>query len=198
MKKKIKRKFRSLNQWHVEEYESWLTDMAKQGWKLIKINSLWATFEQCEPETINYRIDIKENNSTYKDKIELFKQEGWEYVDRSDVILIFRGKMEELYAEPKEQAKVFNRLKKKAITNTVSFAVVTIIYFLNLFLIYRNPVTSYLNNNMVFIFCISLFFFILSLNMIANVFHTQKLINKLRSGVFLNHRTNYKKKKVSI
>ena len=43
--------------WRIGEHESWFSHMAHEGWHLRKIGTLFAYFEQHEPNEIRYRIE---------------------------------------------------------------------------------------------------------------------------------------------
>lgn len=44
--------------WRIGEYESWFSDMAREGLHLKKTGYLFAYFEKGEPEDIRYRIEF--------------------------------------------------------------------------------------------------------------------------------------------
>lgn len=82
-----------------EEEEIWLREQNKRGWRLLKMNQpCFYVFEKCEPEDVVYRLDYK-NNAETEGYYQLFRDYGWEYVDRCAGWLYFRKKAAETDSE---------------------------------------------------------------------------------------------------
>ena len=66
-----------------EKEELFLNDMAKNGYRLEKYNSLGMyTFKRAEPQNTNYRVDYRtfNNNAQFEEYCTLFNDAGWEHV----------------------------------------------------------------------------------------------------------------------
>lgn len=86
MAEKKLRKLWSLFGWQYEEIESWLEDMAAQGWHLSRNGLFNAVFVKGEPQEVWYRCDY------YKGSPEDYPKEGnWELVFNFGAAHIFRA-----------------------------------------------------------------------------------------------------------
>lgn len=82
-----------------KEEETWLRNQHQEGWKFLKmVPPCFYTFEQCPPEDVMYRLDYQngEEDSGY---FQLFKDYGWEYIDRSIGWIYFRKPVSEADSE---------------------------------------------------------------------------------------------------
>lgn len=82
----------------VERLESWLTDMASEGWHLMKESEFlgFFTFEEGSPRSIRYRLEPRPANSSDtlapdREARELAEEYGWEYVDSYRQFYIYRS-----------------------------------------------------------------------------------------------------------
>ncbi|MEI5993124.1 DUF2812 domain-containing protein [Candidatus Enterococcus mansonii] len=67
----------------IREEESYLEEMARKGWGLVKYSSLCVyTFEKITPKTLNYRIDYQtfKKKSDYINYLTLFEDSGWRHI----------------------------------------------------------------------------------------------------------------------
>ena len=89
-----------------EEEEIWLQSQHKNGWKLLKIiQPCFYIFEKCMPEDVVYRLDYK-NNEENSDYFQIFKDYGWEYIDRCVGWLYFRKSSSE--ADSEQDREIFS------------------------------------------------------------------------------------------
>lgn len=89
-----------------EEEEIWLQSQHKNGWKLLKIiPPYFYIFEKCMPEDVVYRLDYK-NNEENSDYFQIFKDYGWEYIDRCVGWLYFRKPSSE--ADSQQDREIFS------------------------------------------------------------------------------------------
>lgn len=85
-----------------EEEEVWLRNMHRNGWKLLRMTPPCIyVFEMCTPEDVAYRMDYK-NNSETSNYFQIFRDYGWEYIDRSVGWLYFRKPSSETDSEHDE------------------------------------------------------------------------------------------------
>lgn len=82
----------------VEKIESWLRDMAREGWLLEKDGEIcgWLAFTKEAPRTVEYRLEVKEPDKGFgdvpdQDFRELCGEYGWEYVDSYGNFFIYRS-----------------------------------------------------------------------------------------------------------
>lgn len=121
----------------VERIESWLQDMAKDGWVLEGQSAYWLgffTFVKTEPQKIRYRLEPKTDrhsdflNSPDEDAVELYKEYGWEFVTQFHYFYIYRTSdpnARELNTDYAVQATALKQIKR----NTVSALINQVIIF---------------------------------------------------------------------
>jgi hypothetical protein len=67
--------------WEDEREEAWLSQMAKQGWHLVKPDLLGQyTFAAGEAKDVVYPLDFISDNKKDESYLQLFKDAGWEHV----------------------------------------------------------------------------------------------------------------------
>lgn len=85
--------------YNVERLESWLQDMAKEGWHLNKIDENWFgffPFKQGAPQNVRYRLEPRSKrhsnftNAPDEEEEGLYKQYGWEFVMVYNQFYIYR------------------------------------------------------------------------------------------------------------
>ena len=98
MVKKRIRRLAPCPAYDVEKIESWLSDMAKEGWILEKDGDMfgWLAFMKEAPQSVQYRLEPKEEGTGFGDipdleVQELCKEYGWEYVDSYGLFFIYRS-----------------------------------------------------------------------------------------------------------
>lgn len=112
----------------VERIESWLQDMAKEGWTLEGNSAYWLgffTFVKTPPQEIRYRLEPKtERHSNFinapdEEAEELYREYGWEFVTQFHSFYIYRTadpNARELNTDYAVQAAALKQIKR----NTVS------------------------------------------------------------------------------
>ncbi len=80
METKKTRKFFTIFEY--EKEETYLQEMHKDGWKLVKVTGLCQYhFEKCQPEDIIYQLDYNQEGIAHKEEyVKLFNDCGWEYI----------------------------------------------------------------------------------------------------------------------
>ena len=128
----------------VEATESWLEDMAAQGWMLEKDNIFLgvAVFEKAEPAPVRYRLEASARRVGDFDDYggapdpeaeEMNADFGWEYVARRGQFHIYRspaGGGPELHTDPRVQALAIKSLERRQIHQLLS---ILLILGINLF-----------------------------------------------------------------
>lgn len=94
-----------------EDEEIWLHNQHKNGWKLLRmIPPCFFIFEKCAPEDVAYRLDYKNGTET-GDYFQLFRDYGWEYIDRCFGWLYFRKAVSETNSE--QDGEIFSDAKSR-------------------------------------------------------------------------------------
>jgi len=91
MKNGIKRVFKYYTIADWEREQNWLTEMASQGWRFLKTNGFFYTFERWEPENVAYRLDysgLREGDRG--DYYAMLRDYGWEYLQDINGFSYFR------------------------------------------------------------------------------------------------------------
>jgi hypothetical protein len=73
--------YKNFNPWQIEEEQAWLEEMARQGWRLVRIGLLYH-FVSAPPEEVVFRLDYVDLYSRKKLAAyrQLFLDSGWEFV----------------------------------------------------------------------------------------------------------------------
>lgn len=123
----IVRKLRPNDYWRIGEHESWFSDMSLQGLHLHKMGTTFAHFKKGEPKRMEYRIEVTKNKSISDEQIEMYEENGWDYVTSYQYFHVFASPVErnatELHTDPAEQAYTLQRLSKRLILNVIVVAV---------------------------------------------------------------------------
>ena len=123
----IVRKLRPSNYWRIGEHESWFADMSLQGLHLHNMGTTFAHFEKGEPKKMEYRIEVTKNKSISDEQIEMYEENGWDYVTSYEYFHVFASPVErnatELHTDSAEQAYTLQQLSKRLILNAIVSAV---------------------------------------------------------------------------
>lgn len=107
----IIKKYRWFWAWEDEKEETWLSEMAAEGWHLTRISfpGLYH-FQQSEPDEIVYRLDYqtldKKDRESY---LQLFQDAGWEHVADMSGWVYFRRSTADA-----ADLEIFNDLESKS------------------------------------------------------------------------------------
>lgn len=198
--KKTKKKWIWFDAWDIEEFESWLTDMAEKGWILLRLNHWTATFEQCEPKQLQYRCEIKSKNQADNERIELYEEFGWTYVGSKQLIDVFQLEGEvtlegELHTDAAVNSEVFSTLKREIYLRALTAVGLTLaLILLNFWTLTISPVRNFLDDTFLKTGLLFFIYLIICWTMIRGMIHISSLVKKLKTGRMLNHRTNYKRR----
>ncbi|MFD2043292.1 DUF2812 domain-containing protein [Ornithinibacillus salinisoli] len=196
---KKKRRIWWLDIWNIEEQESWLTDMSRKGWKLTKVGQLFATFEQIEPQELNYRCEVfKWNNRHEQNRKSFYEEAGWEYVGSRQHVHIFREVVNtistEIHTEPIEQAASLTILRSSLQTRAWTTLILSAIIILVQILTFQHDNVRYFTDES---FIPSLMFIpyiiFTNLYMMFGRIHLTRMFRRLESGELLNHDVHYKR-----
>jgi hypothetical protein len=128
-------KLRPSDYWRIREHESWFSDMAAEGLYLKKMGRQFAQFVKGEPKNMRYRIDVSIKNKIPTEKIEMYGENGWEYVTSYSSFHVFSSPAElevpELHTDPAEQSFTLRELDKKLAFNAV-FVIIGLILMIGM------------------------------------------------------------------
>ncbi len=133
MAKTVKRCLIPCAMWDMERIESWLEDMALEGWYLRQdgIFAGFASFEKVEPRNVRYRLEISsakrgifaDGTDTPDDEaLSLSESMGWQFVASHWQYYIYRCEDEaasELNTDPVLEAQAINALKKRELSSII-------------------------------------------------------------------------------
>lgn len=127
MNRLSRRVFRLFFLWQDEQEEQWLEKQAREGWRLTKAGVIYR-FERDEPREVRYRLDYRSTApGGWQEYLELFRDAGWEHVDRFGGWQYFR-------AVSRDAPEVFTDAASKAQKYRSVLAVLMLALLVNLFL----------------------------------------------------------------
>lgn len=128
---KTVRKLRPSDYWRIGEHESWFQDMAAKGFHLKSMGLYFAHFVKGEPKDMKYRLDVSIKKKITPEQIEMYADNGWEYVTNFQFFHVFSSPIEldapELHTDPAEQSYTLKELDKKLAMNAIIAAIATIL-----------------------------------------------------------------------
>ncbi len=110
------RRFHWFWAWDDEKEEKWLTEMAKNGWHLKKVEFPGSyKFEQGTPRNIYYRLDFFTDHKKKQDYLQIFNDAGWEHVQQYGSWQYFRkealqGEEPEIFTDNESKVKKYGCL----------------------------------------------------------------------------------------
>ncbi|MBQ8831540.1 MAG: DUF2812 domain-containing protein [Oscillospiraceae bacterium] len=188
----------------VEGTESWLSDMARDGWLLAEDGLFLgvATFEKSVPVEMTYRLTVAENGTSMwgenngdpdADEIEHSAMYGWEYIAKRGDFHVYRSAkpmLRELNTDPEVQAIALKELKKRQRGSWLEW-IFWIVYFIVRYAKSRIFTTMLYAKTwfMLLAFGVLLWFLI---NSIVRAVHYRKLRNKLQEQGRLDSGKNWR------
>lgn len=200
-KEKKLRRLAPCPDYDVERLESWLQDMATEGWLLEK-GDIWFgifTFVQTPSQTIRYRLEPKrKNHSDYTnapddEEVELYREYGWEFVTAFHWFYIYRTSdpdARELNTDLAVQSTALKAVKR----NTNFSLILQTILVADWFFRIRNEFTRFLVSfDWAFL---PLFVIMMVGALIMNgkrFLHIRRLRKQLKNNIPLDHNKSWKK-----
>lgn len=200
MDKKRIRRLAPCPAYDVEKIESWLADMAREGWILEKESDIfgWLAFVREAPQNLRYRLEPKEEGTGFADVPDLDIQElcreyGWEYVDSYGNFFIYRS--------ARADAREMNTdLQVQAAALKVGRRNSSVSLFWELFLLgsifsdfLTTPFRSLVFMGFWFHYFQLLTLIWVSVDSILHWRHLRKLQKQLKANIPLNHRKPWRK-----
>lgn len=187
----------------VEGFQSWLSDMARQGYLLDSDGFFmgFASFEVAAPCEMNYRLQPApkgksafDDGAPYDEELELSEALGWDYVARKGDFHIYRSadpEARELNTDPDVQAMALKKVKSRLRSNL----------FLSFFWAVVYPYLALDGRALMIIAAVGEWLAICTLVVIAwslygsisNIRRLKKLQKRLQLGEMLHEKTDWKK-----
>ena len=102
--------------WQDEREESWLSEMAAQGWHLQTPGAFCDhTFTRGEPRQVTYRLDFFFDSRNKAHYLQIFQDAGWEHVGEAGTWQYFRkpvvdGEAPEIYTDTTSKITKYQRI----------------------------------------------------------------------------------------
>lgn len=123
------KELRPANVYDVAANETWLEDLARQGWRLTGMTGWSGVFERAEPAVCRYRMQplSRKEKAPPEDVIEMYAALGWAYVcTLAGLFHIWRcddPEKPELDTDPVVQSMGYRHLKKRMVWDTIQTGV---------------------------------------------------------------------------
>ena len=186
-----------INPYNIGAFESWLTDLSKNGIHIRKANAMFAKFVIGEPSDISYRIQMS-NNRCNEEKKDFYKSCGWEYITKIRWAHILKSNsnliQRELQSDTKEYKNSLNQIVNLVLFRlflaSILFIVINL-YSINLFVTSTTPIQSVLNMGSILFTMIILSYVYLRyiIDLYLELLNTKKRIIR---GCTLEHNINWK------
>ncbi len=186
----------------VERLESWLQDMARDGWHLDKSADSWLgffPFQQDTPREVRYRLEPKSKthsdftNAPEEEEEDLYKTYGWEFVMAHNLFYIYRTAdpdARELNTDLSVHATALKAVKRN--TRSIMFCQLWLVAFWVLRI--WNERFRFLVTFGWFIVPVAVFLLITSLAIDAKRFlHIRRLQKQLKENIPLDHSKPWRK-----
>ncbi len=193
-------KLRLIDPWQIGEHESWLADMAAKGLFLKKLGNHFARFTKNTPQQMNYRIEVTPNQLILDEQINLYEENGWDYVTSLQNFHVFSSPIErgatELHTDPAEQAFTLSQANKRLKINTIIVITATLfmigtlssLFFIDGVSTYTLVEGNFIHN----IFVIILIVYLCYMS-VKSMNSFKKLRKILSEGIPINHHAPWKK-----
>lgn len=186
----------------VERIESWLQDMAKEGWVLEGESAYWLgffTFVQAPPQEIRYRLEPKTTrhsdflNGPDDEAEELYREYGWEFVTQFHYFYIYRTAdpdARELNTDCVVQSTALKQIKRNTISTLLNQLIISIYWIPR----WANEAFRILVSFDWTVFPAFLLMLVTSATVAVKDFlHIRKLRKQLNNNIPLNHNKPWRK-----
>ena len=127
------KELRPANVYDIAANETWLEDLARQGWRLTGMTGWNGVFQRAEPAVCRYRMQplSRKEKAPPEDVIELYAALGWEYVctlaGRFHIWRCDDPEKPELDTDPVVQGMGYRYLKKRMVWDTIQTGVLFLV-----------------------------------------------------------------------
>ena len=191
----------------VEGMESWLSDMAAQGWKLEPDDFFLgiASFLKVEPAPVRYRLEASPKRVSAwdddggvpdREAWELNTDYGWEYAGRRGQFFIYRtadAEARELHTDPQVQALAIKAVEKRQLGGFLYLHAFWILHLFLRFLRGLSPLLFAVRAGLPAVLLLALFLLLALTFGIGEILYLQGLKRRLKEGTPPDHRKDWKK-----
>ena len=191
----------------VESTESWLSDMAAEGWMLEPDDFFFgiASFRKTDPAPVRYRLEASPKKVSAwdddggvpdREAWELNTDCGWEYAGRRGQFFIYRtadAGVRELHTDPQVQALAIKAVEKRRLGNILLLAAFWLLQFLTHFWQGYSFLLFAVKAGLPTILLLGLVFLGALAFWIGEIRYLQGLKRRLKEGAPPDHRKNWKK-----
>lgn len=200
-KERLVPQFTAVETWDMEAFESWLVDQSAKGLHFRRHNALFVFFAKGTPQAVRYRLEaISPLSPTPEgEKRAQAEEMGWRYLDKMGSFSVYACDdpyAPELHTDPVTQSYTMDQVAKKLRQNAILVGILTLAmtlmvvfgFGLSPFPVY-DLVTSGGTLNVFFMVLLDLY---LAGHLISQTMRFLALRKRLRSGLPISHRRNYK------
>jgi len=184
----------------VERIESWLTDMAKEGWILEKDGEIfgWLAFMKEAPRNLRYRLEPKKEGTSFgdvpdQDIRDLCQEYGWDYVDSYGNFFIYRSddpQAREMNTDLLVQATALKAGKQ---SSTITLVLDTLLVYSMLGAFLAAPCWSLVHMGLAFHLAHFAALIWINTEYFLQRHHLRKLHSQLKANIPLNHSKPWRK-----
>lgn len=183
----------------VEKIESWLQDMAREGWHLEKDGDIFGllSFLKAAPQSVRYRLEPKAQNAGFGDVPDTEVQElcaeyGWEYVDSYGDFFIYRSTRSDAREMNTDLSVQAAALKAGKRSSTASMILELILWFIIYFGFWEAPCWYMVSFGLAYLLAHIAALIWCSLEVILRWRHLRKLHKQLKANIPLDHNKPWK------
>ena len=198
------KELRPANVYDVAANETWLEDLARQGWRLTGMTGWNGVFQRAEPAVCRYRMQplSRKEKAPPEDVIELYAALGWEYVcTLAGLFHIWRcddPETPELDTDPVVQGMGYRYLKKRMVWDTIQTGVLFLALvglYAWVFQIRGTPLLDTLDNPSGELAAGAGAYGLAFLLLLCQIHSMGRLLRSLRAGVALKRPKPYRRQK---
>ncbi|MBR3059511.1 MAG: DUF2812 domain-containing protein [Oscillospiraceae bacterium] len=191
----------------VESTESWLSDMAAQGWKLEPDDFFFgiASFLKTDPAPVRYRLEASPKKVSAwdddggvpdREAWELNTDYGWEYAGRRGQFFIYRtadAEVRELHTDPQVQALAIKAVEKRRLQDILLLAAFWLLQILTHFWRGSSFLLFAVKAGLPTVLLLAALFLGVLAFGIGEIRYLQGLKRRLKEGAPPDHRKDWKK-----
>jgi len=198
---KLVKKLLPVNIYDIAKMETYLKNMAKKGLLIRKIG-FFAYFERKESKEVTYRLEplLKNEYKPNNDKVEYYRNFGWEYVctisNAFHIYKTYEKEYIEMHTDPVMQSYTYDNLKRKFKKSSI---ITIILLFFGVIMLFgpiffdKSPIlfaVKYDDISYKIMIILSIIFAIKQ--SLGNKRKIELLTNKLSQGIEIKHQVKFK------
>ena len=191
----------------VEGMESWLSDMAAQGWKLEPDDFFLgiAAFGKTDPAPVRYRLEASpkkvsgwddDGGVPDREALELNEEYGWDYAGRRGQFFLYRSedpRARELHTDPRVQALAIRAVEKRRLREILFLGAFWLLQFLTHFWRGSSFLLFAVKAGLPTVLLLGLVLLGVLAFGIGEILSLRRLKKRLKEGIPPDHRKDWKK-----